>query len=55
MTDEAMYQQTKSDPHSIGRNRVNATLRNIDTFYNAFNIKSGDKMWLDPADRVVIW
>ena len=55
MTDEAMYQQTKSDPHSLGRYRVNATLRNIDTFYDAFGIKSGDKMWLDPADRVVIW
>lgn len=54
-TDEAIYQQTKSDPHSIGRYRVNATLRNIDTFFDAFGIKAGDKMWLDPADRAIIW
>ena len=33
-TDEAIFNQTKSDPHSIGRNRVNATLRNIDTFFD---------------------
>ncbi|MDD7748498.1 MAG: M13 family metallopeptidase, partial [Bacteroidales bacterium] len=49
MTEEAIYQQTKSDPHSIGRNRVNATLRNIDTWYDAFGVKEGDKMWLAPA------
>lgn len=54
-TEEAIFQQTKSDPHSIGRYRVNATLRNIDTFFDAFNIKPGDKMWLDPADRAIIW
>ena len=54
-TEESIFQQTKSDPHSIGRNRVNATLRNIDTFYDAFGIKEGDKMWLDPQDRSVIW
>ena len=54
-TDEAAYQQTKSDPHSLGRWRVNATLRNIDTFFKAFDIKPGDKMWLDPKDRVIIW
>ena len=55
MTEEAIFQQTKSDPHSIGRYRVNATLRNIDTFFDAFGIKAGDKMWLDPADRAIIW
>ena len=54
-TEEAIFQQTKSDPHSIGRYRVNATLRNIDTFFEAFGIKKGDKLWLDPADRAIIW
>lgn len=55
ITEESAYQQTKSDPHSIGRWRVNATLRNIDTFFKAFNIKEGDKMYLAPEERVVIW
>ena len=54
-TEEAIYQQTKSDPHSIGRNRVNATLRNIDTWYDAFGVKEGDKMWLAPAERAIVW
>lgn len=55
MTEEAIYQQTKSDPHSIGRNRVNATLRNIDTWYDAFGVEEGDKMWLAPAERAIVW
>ena len=55
MTEESIYQQTKSDPHSIGRNRVNATLRNIDTWYDAFGVKEGDKMWLAPAERAIVW
>lgn len=55
MTEEAIYQQTKSDPHSIGRNRVNATLRNIDIWYDAFGVKEGDKMWLAPAERAIVW
>ena len=54
-TEENMYQQTKSDPHSLGRYRVNATLRNIDDFYQAFGVKEGDKMWLAPEERTVIW
>ena len=54
-TEESIFQQTKSDPHSIGRNRVNVTLRNIDTFFDAFGIKKGDKMWRDPADRAIVW
>ena len=54
-SNEYLYQITKSDPHSIGRLRVNATLRNIDTFFDAFGVKPGDKMWRDPADRAIIW
>ncbi len=46
---------TKIDVHSIGKWRVDAALRNIDTFYEAFSVKEGDAMWLPPADRVIIW
>ncbi len=55
ITPEAAYQQTKSDPHSLGEYRVNQTLRNIDTFFKAFDIKPGAKMWLDEKDRTIIW
>nr|WP_295775564.1 M13 family metallopeptidase [Rhodoferax sp.] len=45
----------KSDPHSPGEIRANGTLRNMTPFYDAFGLKDGDKMFLQPADRVTIW
>ncbi len=53
--DEEILLRTKTDPHSLGKWRVNGSLRNIEPFFKAFNIKEGDKMYLAPADRVVIW
>ena len=41
---EEILRLTKLDPHSLGINRVNVTLRNIDDFYSAFDIKDGDAM-----------
>ena len=55
ITEEEMAHRTKSDVHSLSVNRVNATLRNIDTFYDAFGIKEGDAMYLPEEERVVIW
>lgn len=55
MTDEATLLQTKNNCHPISRYRVNAILRNIDEFIDAFGIKPEDKMWLDPNDRIAIW
>ena len=52
---EEIRRLTKIDPHSLGKWRVNAALRNIDAFYDAFGIKEGDPMYLAPEDRVVIW
>ena len=52
---EEIRRRTKIDPHSLGKWRVNAALRNIATFYAAFDIKEGDPMFMAPADRVVIW
>lgn len=52
---EEILRLTKIDPHSLGKWRVNAALRNIDPFYSAFDIKEGDPMYMQPADRVVIW
>lgn len=52
---EEILRLTKIDPHSLGKWRVNAALRNIDPFYTAFDIKEGDPMYLLPANRVIIW
>lgn len=53
--DEEILRRTKTDPHSLGRWRVNATLRNLEPFFTAFDIKEGDAMWLAPENRVTIW
>ncbi|MBT1035389.1 peptidase M13 [Canibacter sp. lx-45] len=43
------------DPHSPNEFRCNQIVRNIDVFHKTFNTKPGDKLWLDPAERVTIW
>ena len=43
------------DPHSPDEFRCNQIISNIDTFYEAFEVKKGDGMWLDPESRVSIW
>lgn len=53
--DEEILKRTKTDPHSLGRWRVNASLRNIEPFFQAFDIKEGDAMWRPDSTRVVIW
>ena len=53
--DEALKNQVKTDPHSPGMFRAFVPLQNVDTFYEAFGIVEGDKMYLKPEDRVAIW
>ena len=53
--DEAIKNQVKTDPHSPGMYRAYVPLQNVDAFYEAFNIKKGDKMYIDPEKRVKIW
>ncbi len=53
--DEQIRLQTKSDPHSLGRWRVNGALPHIDAWYEAFNIKENDPMYLAPEKRVSVW
>jgi len=52
---EEILRRTKEDPHSLGRWRVNGTLPHIDAFYEAFNIKPSDPMYLAPEKRARIW
>jgi predicted metalloendopeptidase len=44
-----------SDPHPPGRYRMIAPSRNVQGFYDAFGVRTGDAMWVDPAKRVDIW
>jgi putative endopeptidase len=55
IAEQAIRSQTKSDPHSLGRWRVNGALPHIDMWYDAFNIKPGDKMYLAPSERLKLW
>lgn len=53
--EEEILSRTKTDPHSLGNNRVNETLKNIEPFFGAFGIKEGDPMFRPESERVVIW
>lgn len=53
--DEQIRLQTKSDPHSLGRWRVNAALPHISMWYDAFGVKEGDALFLPVEERASIW
>ena len=53
--DESLARQIISDVHSPAQFRINGPLMNITEFYKTFNVKPGNKMYLDEKDRVVIW
>ena len=55
ITDQEKERLTKVDVHSLGINRVNATLRNIQSFYDAFGITESDAMFMPVEERVIIW
>ena len=55
MRDEAIKNLVKTDPHSPGMYRAYVPLQNVDAFYKAFDIKSGDGMYIAPEKRVKIW
>jgi predicted metalloendopeptidase len=55
MRDEALKNQVKTDPHSPGMYRAYVPLLNLETFYQAFDIKPGDGMYTAPEKRVIIW
>jgi len=53
--EDRLRAQLLSDPHSPGEFRVNGIVSNVEAFYQAFDVKEGDGMYLKPADRVSIW
>jgi len=53
--EEALRNQILADPHSPAKFRANGTVRNIPEFYEAFNVKPNNKLYLAPDKRVKIW
>ena len=53
--DDALRQQIVNGPHSPGQIRAFAPLRNHDAWYQAFDVKPGDKLYIAPENRVRIW
>ena len=54
-TEKYMVNQVKTDPHSPGYFRAFGPLVNQDSFYNAFDVKEGDKLYKKPEERIKIW
>ena len=55
ITEAEIRNRTKSDPHSLGRWRVNGSLPHIDMWYDAFGVKEGDKMYIPKSKRLSLW
>ena len=55
ITDQEKARLTNMDPHSLAVNRVNVSVRNFQTFFDAFDIHEGDPMFRPEEERVHIW
>ncbi len=53
--EDSLRQQVMTNPHSPEMYRANGSLRNVPEFYQTFEVKEGDKMWLEPEKRTKIW
>jgi len=53
--EQELRKRLLTDPHSPSEYRVNGIVRNMDAWYDAFNIQPSDPMYLAPEDRVRIW
>ena len=55
ITEAEIRNRTKSDPHSLGRWRVNGALPHIDAWYEAFGVQEGDEMYIPKEKRLSLW
>ena len=55
ITEAEIRNRTKSDPHALGKWRVDGALPQIDTWYEAFNVTEKDPMYIAPEKRVNVW
>ena len=53
--DGELERRLVSDPHSPPEYRINGTVRNMDAWYEAFDVRPGDALYLAPEDRVRLW
>jgi putative endopeptidase len=53
--EQALRNQVMTGPHSPARYRINGPARNMDAWYEAFNVQPGDALYLPPEERVTIW
>ena len=53
--EDYIRQLTASDPHSFRKFRVNGVVRNIDAWYDAFNVQPDNKLYVEPAKRARVW
>jgi putative endopeptidase len=53
--DEALRQLIMTDPHAPSKYRANGAVRNVPEFYEAFDVKEGNALYLPPEERVKIW
>ena len=53
--EEALRNQVQTGPHSPAQFRVNGAVQNVDAWYQAFNVKPGNKLYVAPENRVRIW
>lgn len=55
ITDKEIRNRVKSDPHALGKWRVNGALPHIDAWYDAFNVKKDNKMYIPQTERLQLW
>lgn len=55
ITEKEIRNRVKSDPHSLGEWRVNGALPHVKAWYEAFGVKSGDKMFIPESERLELW
>ena len=55
ITEQEIRNRVKRDPHALGEWRVNGALPHIDAWYEAFNVKEGDKLFIPKKNRLDLW
>lgn len=55
ITEQEIRNRVKRDPHALGKWRVNGALPHVDAWYEAFNVKEGDKLFISKKNRLDLW